>query len=337
MKKLTPNSNPLKLSPGYFFEIYMNSRETLEQGKLNTEYNCMYQLLPKSLRGYRQVLHLNAMQTSYIWRPGGLMFGPAAPKDSFIIAVFENCVDKACFGRMKLKTGDIIFFDDSYIYNFINSGEISFNTVAIEKSRLGSLPPIMRSILNHRIYDTDSRFASILHEIWKRFTEPSTAKKESEDFQQAEDEILDVLMELLAEQTPAIPKLTAGEKTALAIRNQVFHHMDGAINIQSLAEQHNISQQTLQNSFKSLFGFTPNFFLRTLKLNHVHQELAKSTPEQTTVSQVAYKWGFTHMGRFSGYYTELFEQNPSQTLKAPYSAAEENIKDSCVGRQEEMI
>ncbi|MCK5354738.1 MAG: helix-turn-helix domain-containing protein, partial [Methyloprofundus sp.] len=61
------------------------------------------------------------------------------------------------------------------------------------------------------------------------------------------------------------------------------------------------------------------------------------SPEQTTVSQLAYKWGFTHMGRFSGYYTELFEQNPSQTLKTPYSAAEENIKDSCVGRQEEMI
>ncbi|MCK5665645.1 MAG: helix-turn-helix domain-containing protein, partial [Thiotrichaceae bacterium] len=331
------NANPLKLSPGYFFEIYMTSRETLEQGKLNTEYHCMYQLLPKSLRGYRQVLHLNTMQTSYIWRAGGLMLSPAAPKGSFIIAVFENCVDKACFGRMKLKTGDIIFFDDSYIYNFINSGEITFRTVMIENTRLGSFLPMISSILNHHIYDTDSRFASILHKIWKRYTEPSTHKKESEDFQQAEGEILAVLMELLAEQTPVIPKLTAGEKTALAIRNQVFHHMDGAINIQSLAEQHNISQQTLQNSFKSLFGFTPNFFLRTLKLNHVHQELAKSSPGQTTVSQLAYKWGFTHMGRFAAYYMELFEQHPSQTLKAPYSAAEENIKDSCVGRQEEMI
>ncbi|NOR80471.1 MAG: helix-turn-helix domain-containing protein, partial [Methyloprofundus sp.] len=313
MEKLTPNANPFKLSPGYFFETYMNSRKTIEQGKLNTEYNCMYQLLPKSLRGYRQILHLNTMQTSYIWRAGGLMLSPTAPKDSFIIAVFENCVDKACFGRMKLKTGDIIFFDDSYIYNFINSGEITFRTVMIEKRHLYSLLPMMSSLLNHHIYDTDSRFAFLLHEIWKRFTEPSTEKKEPEDFQQAEDEILAVLMELLAEQTPTIPKLTAGEKTALVVRNQVFHHMDGAISIQSLAEQHQISEQSLQKSFKSLFGFTPKVFLRTLKLNHAHQELAKSSPEQTTVSQIAYKWGFTHMGRFSGYYTELFEQNPSQT------------------------
>ena len=61
------------------------------------------------------------------------MHSPAAPKDSFIIAVFENCVDKACFGRMKLKTGDIIFFDDSYIYNFINNGEIAFSTIMIDK------------------------------------------------------------------------------------------------------------------------------------------------------------------------------------------------------------
>lgn len=336
MKTQLLNANPLELSAGYFLDQYWDNRETLTHGLLNWEYNCMYQLQPKSLRGRRQVLHLLSMQTNHVQRPGGLMHNPSSPKDTFCILVIEACEDKACYGRMKLKTGDIIFFDDEYTHNFINNGAIEFTVVSIQKSSLGSLLPKLTKIINHSIHDADAHFASTLHEIWNRFTDTSTLKKQPQDFQQAEDEMLAVIMGLLAEQSPMIPKLTAGEKTALAIRNQVFHHMDGTISIHSLAKQHQISEQTLQNSFKSLFGFTPKLFLRMLKLNLVHQELLKSNSSQSTVSQIAYKWGFTHMGRFSGYYTELFEQNPSQTLKA-LSCEEDNIKDVCVDRQEQAI
>jgi len=111
--------------------------------------------------------------------------------------------------------------------------------------------------------------------------------------------------------------------------------MDGKISISSLAEQYDVSEQTLQNSFKSLFGFTPKYFFRSLKLNLINQELKKSDLEQTTVSKIALKWGFVHMGRFSAYYTELFGEYPSQTLKTP-CCQEENLDEACVSRQEEM-
>ena len=60
-------------------------------------------------------------------------------------------------------------------------------------------------------------------------------------------------------------KLTKGEKTALAIRDQVYHHMDGKVNIDAFAKQYQVSIQTLENAFKSLFGFTPKKFLQLLK------------------------------------------------------------------------
>ncbi len=41
------------------------------------------------------------------------------------------------------------------------------------------------------------------------------------------------------------------------------------------------------------------------------------------------------MGRFSAYYTELFGEYPSQTLKTP-CCQEENLDEACVSRQEEM-
>jgi len=335
MKTPPLNANPLELLPGYCLDQYWDNRKTLAYGLLNWEYNCMYQLKPKSLRGRRQVLHLLTMQTNHVHRPGGLMHNPSSPQGTFSILVFKNIEGKACYGRMKLKSGDIIFFDDEYTHNFINSGEIEFTAITIQKSSLGALLPKLTQIINHSTHDTDAQLALTLQDIWNRFTEPSIQKR-TQGFQQAEDAILGVVKKILANQTAKIPKLTAGEKTALAIRNQVFHHMDGNVTIQSLAEQYLISEQTLQNSFKSLFGFTPNIFLRVLKLNLVHQELLISNPGKKTVSQIAYKWGFTHMGRFSKYYTELFEQNPSETLKSVNSDVV-NIKALCVARKEEAI
>ena len=152
---------------------------------------------------------------------------------------------------------------------------------------------------------------------------------------EAEEEILAVIMKLLSEQTPVIPKLTTGEKISLDIRDKVFGHMDGYMNISSLAKEYNISEQTLQNSFKSLFGYTPKHFFRLLKLNLVHRELMENNPEQTIVSEIASKWGFVHMGRFSAYYKELFGEYPSVTLKTSYTQ-EENTMEACVERQEEM-
>jgi AraC-like DNA-binding protein len=97
-----------------------------------------------------------------------------------------------------------------------------------------------------------------------------------------------------------------------------------------------VSEQTLQNAFKSLFGFTPKKFLQLLKLNLVHHDLQNAEPKSTTILTVASKWGFRHMGRFSKEYTILFEENPSFTLQS-IEYLQGNMISTCTSRQEEMI
>ena len=181
---------------------------------------------------------------------------------------------------------------------------------------------------------TTSCVHSICNKVYKQFAD--TGKHHSfQDFTDAEEKILSTCRKLLAEQTPQSSKLTEGEKIVLAIRERIFKHMDGNIRISSLSTQYQVSEQTLQNSFKSLFGFTPNKFLRLLKLNLVHQELLTTPSKKTTVSKIAYKWGFKHMGQFSAYYNDLFREKPSETLISE-SFIEEKIKDECTLRQEEL-
>ena len=333
MKQFTPP--PLVINEGFFvdleYEDYIEMLSHLE----NWEFYCTYQLRPDALTGRHQILQLHSMQISYVQRPGGMMNSHVSAKDCLNFAVLEENADKACFDRMKPKAGDIVFFDDSRPLNFMTNDAFKLCTVMIPKNALGELLPMFSQALYHTIRDTNGIMAGTLHDIWKQFTDESV-KNDTETFIDAEKKIKDLLMKLLSEQTPILPKLTKGEETVLKIRDELYHHMDWTISIEALCKLHKISEKSLINSFKSLFGFTPNLFIRLLKLNLVHNELKKSDYGEVSVSRIAQKWGFSHMGRFSQYYTELFGKNPSKTLTREY-AKEIPIVDSCVQRQEEII
>lgn len=334
MKKKIYTPKPLTFPPGYFFE-----QDTLGSNinmyVSNWKQQCSYQLSPHGLNMYIQLLQLCTMQLVYIHRKSGAMRRADSPGDSFTIAVVEACEDKASFGHMKIQAGDILFFDDSQTYYLTSNGSLKYFAITITKSMMGSQLAELSKLIYHHIQDTDARLTTTLHKIFKRLTDSSMKTEDVQIFQEAEEEILTVIMELLSEQTPIKYELTAGEKKALDIRDNILEHMDGENKIEALAKQYDVSEQTMQNSFKLLFGYTPKRFFLLLKLNLVHHELMESNPDQTTVSKIARKWGFTHMGRVAGYYKELYGENPSQTLKTP-CYEKENMEETCVARQEEM-
>jgi AraC-like DNA-binding protein len=82
-----------------------------------------------------------------------------------------------------------------------------------------------------------------------------------------------------------------------------------------LASIAGVGVRVLQESFRQHVGVSPLAYLRRLRLDGVHQELSRSDPWQVNVSEVAYRWGFTHLGRFAGAYRARFGESPSQTLR----------------------
>ena len=332
-KKHTPPA--LILSEGYYADHYYDGYEEMHEHTDNWEFHCTYQLLPNALKGHHRILQLHTMQLSCVQRPGGMMDNSCVAKDCFTFAVLSESADKACFDRMKLEAGDIVFFDDSRPLNFLTNDAFKLCAVTIQKEKLGDLLPKISEALYHTIKDRDAVMSKALHNVWEEFTNQNNRKKDKQAFIDSEKEISDILTKLLTEQTPTSPKLTKGEQKALDIRDQVYRHMDGKISIKSLAKEYNVSERTLQNSFKSLFGFTPTHFLRNLKLNLVHNDLKKSDPRENTVIRIAEKWGFMHMGDFSSFYTELFAENPSQTLRRDYYGGNP-LEASCVSRMDEI-
>jgi AraC-like DNA-binding protein len=76
-----------------------------------------------------------------------------------------------------------------------------------------------------------------------------------------------------------------------------------------------VGVRVLQESFRQHVGMPPLTYLRRIRLDGVHGELSRADPRQISVSEVAYRWGFTHMGRFAGLYRSRFGVPPSQTLR----------------------
>ncbi|GAA1620833.1 AraC family transcriptional regulator [Actinoplanes couchii] len=76
-----------------------------------------------------------------------------------------------------------------------------------------------------------------------------------------------------------------------------------------------VGVRVLQDAFRRHVGMSPLTYLRRLRLDEVHAELSRSDPGRTTVSEVAYRWGFTHLSRFAGAYRARFGRTPSQTLR----------------------
>jgi AraC-like DNA-binding protein len=333
MKKIALISPLLRLKAGTFIEKhYQTYNEMAESSTENWDYNCTYELCPKALTGLHQILQLESMFISLATRPGGMMHDVLSAQDSISLAVHIELEDKACFDRLKLQQGDIIIFDDTQAYNYMTNAHVALAVITISNQRLGNMLPFFLGKAVHKIVDTDGKLGAASKRIWHDFTAPHPKT----NYKEAEEEILAILRMIVTEQKPIAPNLTKGEEAAYAIREQVYHHMDGNLKVKDLVKQYHISERNLQNSFKSLFGFTPKVFMRNLKLNLVRHDLSVETTQETTVLKVAHKWGFFHMGRFSKYYKALFEESPHKTLQRTINH-DKAFTGECVERQEDII
>jgi AraC-like DNA-binding protein len=94
-------------------------------------------------------------------------------------------------------------------------------------------------------------------------------------------------------------------------------HPDHPFTPTALAHIAGSSVRSLQHGFRRHIGLTPMQYLRQVRLEHAHHDLANGDPTHTTVTDIASHWGFTHLGRFATTYRTKYGQCPSHTLQQP--------------------
>jgi AraC-like DNA-binding protein len=91
-------------------------------------------------------------------------------------------------------------------------------------------------------------------------------------------------------------------------------HCHDEINAARLAEVTGVSVSALYEGFRKHRGYPPMAFLKQVRLQHARNQLLAAIPG-CTVTQVAARWGFLNVGRFSAEYAKQFGERPTDTLR----------------------
>ncbi|WP_137146801.1 AraC family transcriptional regulator [Mycolicibacterium sp. CR10] len=93
-------------------------------------------------------------------------------------------------------------------------------------------------------------------------------------------------------------------------------HLAEHVTMDSVAHAVHMSVRAVQQGFHEQLSMSPMTYLRERRLERVHQELMDATPaDGVTVTAIAERWGFHHLGSFGGEYRKRWGESPSQTLR----------------------
>lgn len=84
--------------------------------------------------------------------------------------------------------------------------------------------------------------------------------------------------------------------------------------VADLAQAAGVGVRQLQKLFRDELDMSPACYLRNVRLDGVRSDLIDHDGT-ATVSDVAYRWGFNHLGRFAQHYERRFGESPSRTLR----------------------
>ncbi|AWH87289.1 helix-turn-helix domain-containing protein [Limnobaculum parvum] len=99
----------------------------------------------------------------------------------------------------------------------------------------------------------------------------------------------------------------------MATELMVLEGEENNLKLSDLAKATGYTLRALEFIFKNSVGMSPRNWFLNMRMNGVLRDLMEAKPD-VTVSDVATKWGFQHLARFSAQYREMFGELPSKTL-----------------------
>ena len=130
--------------------------------------------------------------------------------------------------------------------------------------------------------------------------------------QERENRLLDLYLRSTCE--PEVARDGPTLETVRRAEDFLLAHLEEPVPVTQVAQSAQVSLRTLHRAFRKHHGIGPMRWLRERRLDAVQRELLVASPVETTVTEVALRYGFDHLGRFGQQYRRSFGETPSQTL-----------------------
>lgn len=96
-------------------------------------------------------------------------------------------------------------------------------------------------------------------------------------------------------------------------------HLGDAFTVLDIAKNAGQSVRSLQLSFQQNMGMNPLNYVQRLRLQQIHHDLLHGDTDEK-ISDIAARWGFSHMGYFAARYRALYGVSPSLTRASRHHA-----------------
>jgi len=109
------------------------------------------------------------------------------------------------------------------------------------------------------------------------------------------------------------PNTSSAASTVKTVKQYVDQHWDRPLSVNDLARAADVNARTLFKRFKLACGFTPQEYIKWVRLQHA-REMLQRADKSTTVLGVSLRCSFQNQGHFARDYRLAFGERPSDTL-----------------------
>lgn len=247
----------------------------------------------------------------------------AAAGDFCTISFFEKQVDCWCNGRrFELPVSPVFFLPAGGEIDIYVKGDTTLGYVVLDQVALRARAQILEPSLSPWCRGDMSAVSNDSRPLFQ-FMETVEERRRlgvTTDWAALGARLTDLLAANVADaskvQAPLPSSFAAKHQVLRRARNYISDCLDQEIcpGIVDVCRNVGVSQRTLQYCFVELLQMTPVAFLRILRLNRARSELGRPGAANVSVTDVATRNGFWHLGNFARDFRLHFGETPSEVL-----------------------
>jgi len=254
---------------------------------------------------------------------------PDAAPDFYLVHIPVSGYAELHYGNKKsVSTPDRISISSPSMLSYVYMDQASRHlNLRIERSKLEDH---LRNLIGHEIYtplifemetpSQSSAGSALIQTLNSIFMQAKTVP-EMFAHQQIIDQYKNLLMSILLSmfQHSYSDLLLNGKHNPVPwhvrqAKNYIEENLADYIGLGELAEFVGVSARTLQNGFRQFEGVSPAEYIRSRRLQRLHQALLAADPA-LRITDIMLEQGITSFGRYAHYYQERYRCLPSETLK----------------------
>lgn len=123
------------------------------------------------------------------------------------------------------------------------------------------------------------------------------------------------LLSLFAVDKGVLPVSRKSSDIVLSRATQfIASNASASISVSDIYQFSNCNERMLQRVFRDYLGLSPVEYIRTIRLSWARQKL-NIFGNELSITDIAHGCGFSHLGRFSDYYRQIYGESPSETRR----------------------